>query len=312
VIFALLLSLLMTAMLRGLRQQRALTNPWNAGDSTVTAALPGIDTDPGYSGGSQQSITALLISVNDFNRVMASVTPRQTVDLLNRFYAQVAALVAEHHGYIDHCDGATVRATWAATAELSNHQVAAVDCAAAICNQVTPVAGPVNNDGNPPMQLTLALHTGPAVLGQLGLPGRARVHALGETVDQLARINEAGKKFGCPVVLSAASVEGAGIAELCFPLDRVALDGDTQSATLYALSEPFRERNRLSISAAELQRKLSSGFEYYCNRDWHSAAKIYGHVGKCVLSNLFVERCLRYQTDERGLKLETAGGHPPE
>jgi adenylate cyclase len=312
VIFALAISLMTTAIFFGLRQKQSLSNTIGAGDSAVTAALPRSDTDPEYTSVRQQPIATLLISINDFDRQMASVMAQQTVDLLNRFYEQTARLVAEHHGFIDHCDGATVRATWAATAGQSNHHAAAVDCAAAICKQITPIVGPVDNEVNPPMQLTIAVHSGTAVLGYLGLPARARVHAVGETVGRVARINAAGKIYNCPIVLSEASVTGAGIADLCFPLDWIALDNNAQSELLYALAEPFHDRNRLSISASDLQRELSAGFSHYRNFEWHSAAEIYSHIGKCVLSNLFVERCLRHQSDERGLDSESSEGYLEE
>ena len=83
----------------------------------------------------------------------------------------------------------------------------------------------------------IAVHTGPVIAGNLGVPGRRlEFTVIGDTVNTVSRLEGETKTAGTPVIISAETVALLVNAEGLRELTPVTLRGKSQATRVYGLA----------------------------------------------------------------------------
>ena len=163
------------------------------------------DPDGLELGGEERTVTVMMADINGFTTICEKLSPSRVVKLLNNYLGAMSEVVMAHGGTVDEFIGDAVLALFGAPVTHTDDADRAIKCALAMQNAVSDVNQRNRRDNLPDITLSIALHTGAVVAGNIGSEKRTKYGVVGHTVNQTSRIEDA-----CPpgaIVISQATIE---------------------------------------------------------------------------------------------------------
>ena len=135
-----------------------------------------------------------------------------------------APLLAEH-GVIDKFIGDAIMAFFGAPIATADHGLAAVRAALSALETSDAIAAQLAARGLPPIRTRIGIHSGPAVVGNMGSSERFDYTAIGDTVNLASRLEGANKALGTRCLVSETAWAGAGAEVLGREVGRIGVVG---------------------------------------------------------------------------------------
>lgn len=157
--------------------------------------------------GREQTVAVLFADVVGFTRLAEQATPQQVVEGLRALHRRLEACVFDNHGTLDKFLGDGVMATFGTPDPGPSDAANALACARAMQAAVDEWNGRRRDAGLPPIRLSVGVHWGRVVLGDIGSERRLEFTVLGDTVNVAARIEALTRVLGCRVAASEALVD---------------------------------------------------------------------------------------------------------
>ena len=157
-------------------------------------------------------LTVMFTDIVAFTPQAEHLPEHETADLLNHHFALLGACIEHEHGIIDKYIGDSVMAIWGPLAGSPDHAGSAIRAALAIAKVIREDNRMREADGQPPIRLRIGLHSGSAVIGNIGAPGRINYTVIGDTVNVAQRFEQLGKVYMRPDEDVIVLVSGATIA----------------------------------------------------------------------------------------------------
>jgi adenylate cyclase len=180
-------------------------------------------------GGEAMRISVLFSDIRGFTTTAEKLQPQEVVGLLNDYFEQVCAAVLEAGGTIDKFVGDAIMVEFGAPYPYPDHARRALRTAlriAALAEDYRPkVAARFAGRDLPEFRVGIGVHSGDAVVGNIGSIRRSEFTAIGDTVNIASRIEGATKEMGCTVLASRATVEMAGAGVVTGRRAEIALKG---------------------------------------------------------------------------------------
>ena len=156
----------------------------------------------------QIEVTVLFTDIVGFSRLAEQLDAAHAASLLNQHFELLAGCVGETDGTVDKFLGDGMMAFWGAPVPQPDHAARAVRAALLIRDRLRAI------DGFPPLRLRLGLHTGPALVGNIGARDRLNYTLVGDTVNVTQRLEQLGKEIApddtIVILASAATAAHAG------------------------------------------------------------------------------------------------------
>ncbi|HEY8014155.1 MAG TPA: adenylate/guanylate cyclase domain-containing protein, partial [Dongiaceae bacterium] len=158
----------------------------------------------------EREVTVMFTDIVSFSRIALRHAPGPLADFLNRHFGLIGRHVEAEHGTIDKYIGDSVMAFWGAPVSDPDHALHAARAALGTAETLAHDNRRRAKKGLAPVRIRIGLHTGLAIVGNVGAPGRVNYTLIGDTVNAAQRLEQLGKSFDdgtdCIVLASAALV----------------------------------------------------------------------------------------------------------
>ena len=149
----------------------------------------------------EQEVAVLFVDLVGFTSYAADRPAREVIDTLRAFHQRMEACVFAAEGTLDKYLGDGLMATFGTPVTRADDALRAVGCARAMLEEVEALNTEREAAGQEPLRVSLGLHVGPVVLGDIGA-NRLEFAVIGNTVNVASRMEGLTRDLGVGCVLS--------------------------------------------------------------------------------------------------------------
>jgi adenylate cyclase len=186
-------------------------------------------------GGSRRELTVLFTDVVNFTGITETADPTRVMRYTSRYFSALSEAVMATRGTIDKFIGDAVMAFWNAPVDDPDHAANACAGALALMRANDRLNAEFEREGWPAYRTRCGLHTGEAVVGNIGSEDRMNYTALGATVNLAARLEGLNKNYGTSILVSSVLRRRAGAGFLFRSVDRIRPKGFAEAFEIYEL-----------------------------------------------------------------------------
>jgi adenylate cyclase len=148
-----------------------------------------------------QNVAVLFADIVDFTAYADGRSPVEVIGTLRHFHERMEREVFRHGGTLDKYLGDGLMATFGTPSAGDADAVNALRCAQGMIASVGAFNIERKSRGEPPIRLSVGLHYGPVVLGDIGL-NRLEFAVIGTTVNAASRLESLTRELGCAMIAS--------------------------------------------------------------------------------------------------------------
>jgi len=226
-------------------------------------------------GGEFRPVTIFFSDIEGFTRISESVSPDVLVEHLGIYLQTMTATLHEHQGSVDKFIGDGILAMFNAPLPLHDHAAAACRAALAAHARVQRLNKAWTESGQPVLRTRIGLHTGQAIIGNIGTPERFDYTVIGDVVNLASRLEGLNKVYRTFILASEHVVQATEDAFEWRSLDRVAVVGRTSWTGVYEL---LGEQGSVDPDLLTARDRYEEGFSAYVSREFSQAAELFGEA----------------------------------
>ena len=240
-------------------------------------------------------MSVMFADLRGFTPLAERLEPRDVIELLNRYFAEMEQAIAGAGGFIDSFAGDEIKVLF------DTEPDAAVQGGIAMWRALDALNRRAAGLGQPELNMGVGVNSGPVVLGTVGARNRIQCSVIGDTVNLASRIEQLTKVYRARLLIAEQTYLGMRACEAVSVrlVDRVAVKGRAVAVDLYEVLDaetPARRAVREGTRAL-----LEAAIERYTGRDFVGARTLFVDMlaqdGDDAVAPQFIERCDRYQRE---------------
>lgn len=165
---------------------------------------------PGILAGEWREITLLVADIREFTQLAERTPPRELVSLLNEYFTVMVDVIIEHKGTIDKYIGDCIIAYWGAPMPDADHAPRAAAAAAGMVRALDGLNAKCAAEGVAGLRCGIALHTGRAVLCNVGDDRKRSFTLLGPEVRRAVELESLTKIHDAKIIVSGPAALALG------------------------------------------------------------------------------------------------------
>jgi adenylate cyclase len=247
-------------------------------------------------GGERRHVTLFFSDLAGFTTISERLSAEKVVGLLNDYLSSMTDIILDEEGTVDKFEGDAIMAFWGAPLPQEDQALRA--CRAALRQQAALVE--LNKQfqelGLPPLAMRIGLHTGEAVVGNLGSEKRFDYTVVGDTVNLASRLEGVNKFYDTNILASETTMAACGDDVLFREVDRVAVKGKETAVAVY---QPLGLKDNLTPEKVALSKEFTEALEMYRQEKFSEAASLFQKIlaqhPDDRPSQVFWQRCQDFQ-----------------
>ncbi len=143
----------------------------------------------------ERNVSVLFTDIVGFTSLSDRLSAVDVAGFLNQHFSLLGAAIELEQGTVDKYIGDSVMAFWGAPSEQPDHAMQACRTALAIAASIEADNRRRREAGLEAIRLRIGVHSGPALVGNIGAPGRVNYTLVGDTVNIAQRLEGLGKEI---------------------------------------------------------------------------------------------------------------------
>jgi adenylate cyclase len=179
-----------------------------------------------------RDVCILVLDIRNFTTFAESTAPDSIVTYLNQLWGKAVGVVNRHHGVVNKFLGDGFMAVFGAPLVMGNHCQNAISAARELVAEIKRAtdAGEI-----PPTRIGIGLHSGEALVGNIGSTERREYTVIGDVVNVAFRIEQLNKELNSSFLVSESVQETVGELEGVESSVSLPIRGRTAPVRIYKL-----------------------------------------------------------------------------
>jgi class 3 adenylate cyclase/CHASE2 domain-containing sensor protein len=181
-------------------------------DQVMTALLASSELPE--LGGQASRVTVLFSDIRNFTTISERLSAKEVVEMLNTYFERACGVLLKEGATIDKFIGDAIMAEFGAPLPQPDHALRALRAAVALHAVAVDfrqwMAVRFAGRELPEFAVGVGIHTGEAVIGNIGSSARMEYTAIGDTVNLASRLEGKTKETNCGILASIDTVSAAG------------------------------------------------------------------------------------------------------
>lgn len=250
-------------------------------------------------GGAKKQLTILFSDIENFTTLAEHMDPNLLMEHMCEYFSEMSKIITAEKATIDKFIGDSIMAFWGAPIDVDQPCQRAARAALECAQRLRELNEKWKQSGKPPLFTRIGIHTGEAIVGNLGSIDRLNYTALGDTINIASRLEAINKIYHTHIIVSDAVYQVIKDEFLLRKIDRVALKGKLQGSDIYELLAP--KNQGVDFDLNQYQPKFESGFIFYQQQNWEQAIELFK---ECIniypddyIAPLFIKRCHEFKLE---------------
>jgi adenylate cyclase len=189
----------------------------------------------------ERDISVMFTDIAGFTSLAANLSPAEVASFLNEHFSLITDGVVSEGGTVDKYIGDSLMAFWGAPEDQPNHAELAFNAALEISSRLRRDNIRRREAGLEPVRVRIGVHSGKAIVGNIGAPGHLNYTAVGDTVNAAQRVEALGKSLAddgqdVVILVSRATIEQIGLGFESFSAGIHSLPGRYGALEVFRLS----------------------------------------------------------------------------
>ena len=155
-----------------------------------------------------QDVAVMFVDIVGFTKCAANRPAKEVIETLRAFHGRMEAEVFQHNGTLDKFLGDGLMATFGTPAARETDAHDALSCARGMTKAMDTWNADREANGEPPIRISIGVHHGPAVLGDIG-KNRLEFAVIGDTVNVASRVEGLTRQLGVRIAATNAAMTRA-------------------------------------------------------------------------------------------------------
>jgi adenylate cyclase len=186
--------------------------------------------------GSREYVSVLFSDIRGFTSISENEPPERIVPMLNQYFSLWSDAIFSQEGTIDKFVGDAVMALWGAPLRTQTHPEQAVRAALKMRETLPALNTKLGSEGYPEIKIGVGIHTGYAILGNIGSERKLDFTVIGDTVNLASRLEGLTKQYSCDILISETTLEHVKDLFECQYIDEVRVKGKEQPVRIFKVT----------------------------------------------------------------------------
>lgn len=245
--------------------------------------------------GAHRTITVLFSDLRGFTTMSEKLTPQQVVKQLNQYFNRMVEVIHGHSGGIDKFIGDAIMAVWGwvgsenTEESIQKNAVQAVTTILRMREGMAQLNEQWRAEGTVELAFGVGIHSGEALVGDLGSERQSGFTVMGDTVNTSSRLESVTKEYGVDNVISETVWHRVKELFVCRSTDLVRVKGKTVPTPIFTVMSESTTAAPTGLSSFEEGVRLYRAGDFAGAKASFDAAAAAGLDD--YLTQMYLKRC---------------------
>lgn len=219
-------------------------------------------------GGHREVVTVFFADIEGFTSISEKLSPEDTALMLHKVLNAMTEVVINNSGVIDKYIGDCIMAFWGYPVKSQDYASNACRTAIECIERLEEINRDFSEKGFPRINIRIGIHTGDAIVGNIGSDRLFNFTVIGDTVNIASRLESVNKFFKTRVIISEDTASKISEEFAKRPLGIITVKGKVEPIGIYEL---IGIKEKLPKKELEKLERFSEAYTLIMNKRWIEA-----------------------------------------